>query len=114
MQTPEVNGQLALDGDQFLILCGIVGGAILLAWLSFLLVLRGHPETLRAVLMGGFVLRLVTISFIVGSASVLAAVRLATPEVYTILSGIAGFVLGGMNRREDQTGPADGTGSARP
>jgi hypothetical protein len=89
---------MTLTADQFLILCGIVGGGIFASWAVFLVVLRGHPEILRTVFVGGFVLRMVTICFIVGSASILAAGKVATPEVFTILSGIAGFVLGGIHK----------------
>jgi hypothetical protein len=91
---------MLLSADQFLILCGIVGGGIFASWTVFLIVLRNQTEILRGVFEGGFVLRMVTICFIVGSASILAAGKVATPEVFTILSGIAGFVLGGIHKSQ--------------
>lgn len=83
----------SVDSGIFLGLVAVIATTFVLIWGLSLFFLRNHPQLLRAFFAEGFAVRLSTI---IAAAGVLSLFGKMDARVATLLSGIAGFVLGGV------------------
>jgi hypothetical protein len=74
-------------------------GGLTACWVVLLLVLRNSPEVIKSLFTESYFLRLLTVGFIVIATTLLGLVGKLTPELSTIFAGIAGFVLGGVEKK---------------
>jgi hypothetical protein len=99
--------QIAIDGQQFVILSISLAGAILVGWLSFFYVAKHTRESLRELIGGSFIQNL-TVILVVAVAGCLALARVLSGEVTaTLLSGIVGYVLGSVRTAPTPASVAD-------
>ncbi len=85
-----------ISSDQFSYISISVIIGLAFSWVGLFFFLRKQPEVLRSLFGEGIFLRMITVVFIITSASMLALADKLSSEVSTILAGIAGFVLGGL------------------
>lgn len=73
-----------------------------ICWSVTFIVLKGKDEILKVLLAEGNLLRMIAVVFIVGSVATLALVGKLSGDVTTaIFSGIAGYVLGGISKKQN-------------
>lgn len=89
---------MELTATYFVYLCIALMTAVTISWVSVFFILRKQELALKALLAEGFILRIITVVFIIAGAGMLALANKLTGEAATILSGVAGFVLGGMSK----------------
>jgi len=95
-----VESQLTLTSTEFLILAigimvSMLAGVSALYW-----VIKGDKESTKKLLQNDFLVRMITIISIISAAGMLALAGRLDSEVATILSGVAGFILGGSNMKQ--------------
>ena len=101
-----------MDSNQIIFLSTTCAICMTVAWIVLFLTLRKQPEVLLALFNGGQILRLMTVMFIVTAITVLAMGGLFTQDLATIFAGIAGYVLGGVQRNKGARAQAN-NGSAK-
>lgn len=84
-----------LDGNQFLILVGIVAGMLIVGWIAFFIVVFRKGDGVKDVLEGGGFLQNLTVIAAVIATGLLATIGVVKGElVIALYSAIVGFVLG--------------------
>lgn len=94
-----MNGDLG-QNELYLAIAILVSFAI--CWSVPWLALRQREDALRRLVDKGNLLRLMAVAFVVGAALCLAVVDRLSPEVSTLLAGVAGYVLGGTQRSQSE------------
>lgn len=89
---------MEITAQYFVIICIALIAAITIGWASIFFFLRKQDAVLKSLLTEGLILRLLTVVFIIAGAGMLALADKLTGEVATILSGVAGYVLGGTKK----------------
>lgn len=69
-----------------------------ICWSVLWFALRNKTQVLEALFANGNLLRMMAIIFVVVTVLALSVTRTTTPEAIAVLSGIAGYVLGGVQR----------------
>ena len=88
---------MKLTSIEFLIVTSGVILGFLMAWLGLMHYASKHKAAMLSLFEEGNLLRMVTVGFIIAAVSLLAVIdKLSAEVVSVILSGIAGYVLGGM------------------
>ena len=80
-------------------LCVAVGGIVLA--IAFRKDPKEATETVRTFFEGGNALRVATVLAVLGTITVLSFASKLTEGVLTLMSGIVGYVLGGLHRGEE-------------
>lgn len=88
------------------VLCVLVGGVVL--GIAFWKDPRQATEAVKAFFEGGNALRIATVLVILGTTTVLAFADKLSEGILALMSGIAGYVLGGLTRQERDSGKKSG------
>lgn len=90
---------MELTGQQYLYLwLSVIVGSVV-AWGMAFLCMRSKPEVIGAIFTeGGYGLRILTVFFILIAGTMLAMGGKLSSEIAVILAGIAGYVLGGIQK----------------
>ena len=97
------SAQIGLIG--ILIIGGMsILGALVFSYHAMKASSKAYGVLVRQIVRGGLLLRLLTIFAIIFIAAVLELARELSDSTSTILSGIAGYVLGGASKRESGEG----------
>ncbi len=76
-----------------------------LAWSVTFWILRNKDKQIKALLLGGNALRLLTVILVVCATSILAVIGVLSEAVCAIFSGIVGYVLGSLtSKTQDNIG----------
>lgn len=95
--------KIEIDGNQFTIMVGIVCFALCISFIVALIIIRKNNALVKEIFVSGVFMRILTIAFIVEVVFFLSISGNITTESATILSGIAGYVLGGISKNENDT-----------
>ena len=101
-----MNGDLG-QNELYLAVAILISFAV--CWSVPWIALRQREDALRRLVDKGNLLRLMTVAFVIGAALCLAVINRLSPEVSTLLAGVAGYVLGGI-----QKSPTEDGGRKRP
>jgi hypothetical protein len=91
-----IMGAIALSNEQLFWLIAVAIVCILIAWCVAFWCLRGKADTLKALLLEGNLIRLLTVLLIVFATTILAILGVLNEAVSAIFAGIVGYVLGSM------------------
>lgn len=72
---------------------------LVIGWSVTFIVLRNKNDQMKAFLMGGNLIRLLTVIFVVVATTVLAVMGALNEAVSAIFGGIVGYVLGSMGSK---------------
>lgn len=91
---------LTLSSVEFLILAVVMnlvllGGVVGLFW-----IFRSDKEQIKELLKQDFLIRMLTIAMLIQAVGMLALAGKLSSEVSTFLSGLAGFILGGAQKKK--------------
>jgi thiosulfate reductase cytochrome b subunit len=89
---------MEITAKYFVLLCLALIAGVTISWVSVFFLLRKQDSALKALLAERFILRIITVVFIIAGAGMLALVNKLSGEAAAILSGVAGFVLGGIGK----------------
>jgi len=93
--------QNALGTNELYLVVALIG-CFALCWGILFLSLRGRDEIMKVLLSEGNLLRMIAVGFIIASVGTLCLVGKLSGEVASaILSGVAGYVLGGIPKKSD-------------
>ena len=88
-------------GQNELYLAMVILITFTVCWSVPWIALRQREDVLRRLFDRGNLLRLMAVAFVCGAALCLAVINRLSAEVSTLLSGVAGYVLGGIQRSTD-------------
>jgi len=105
---------IQLSSQEFLwIIIAEISG-VCVAWIALFWALRGQGTVLTKLFSEGFFLRMITVVFIVCAAGTLALGGRLSAELATILAGIAGFVLGGVDKKQEPQRSSSDEATSKP
>lgn len=91
-----IMGATALNNEQLFWLIAVAIVCIVIAWSVAFWCLRGKADALKALLLEGNLIRLLTVLLIVFATTILAILGALNEAVSAIFAGIVGYVLGSM------------------
>jgi glucan phosphoethanolaminetransferase (alkaline phosphatase superfamily) len=95
--------KIVITGNQFTIMVGIVSFVLCISFIVALIIIRRNNALFKEIFISGVFMRILTIVFIVVVVFFLSISGNITTESATILSGITGYVLGGISKKENDT-----------
>jgi hypothetical protein len=92
-------GEITLTGNQLFWIIIVAIGGFILGWCVTFIVIRDKDQSIRALLMDGILIKILTVMLVVFASTILAIMGKFNDAVGAIFAGIVGYVLGTMGRK---------------